>query len=81
MTISSKEKVCDITAVESRNFPGTDLLVVGQGIVILLEGSPGVGKTLTAEARKSQNTLLVPDSNIDVLELKWPTGFGSLFTL
>lgn len=28
------------------------LHVTGQGIVILLEGSPGVGKTLTAEARK-----------------------------
>lgn len=79
--MSSKERVRDIAAVESRNFPGTDLLVVGQGIVILLEGSPGVGKTLTAEACKSQSTLLIPDSNINVLKPKWPTGFGSLFTL
>lgn len=53
--------------------------VTGQGIIMLLEGSPGVGKTLTAEARKVPS-LLVTDFLANLPARQWLTGFESLCT-
>ena len=34
----------------------SDLLVLGQGLIVLLTGPPGTGKTLTAEAGKFRSS-------------------------
>ncbi len=46
-------------ARESYTAPGEANVVTGEGIIILLCGPPGVGKTLTAEAGETLNPTVI----------------------
>jgi SpoVK/Ycf46/Vps4 family AAA+-type ATPase len=58
--ISSSTKV-GLPQFPLKAFTITNSSIIGEGIIILLCGPPGVGKTLTAEAGRLGNGLVVGD--------------------
>ncbi|KAK4166268.1 P-loop containing nucleoside triphosphate hydrolase protein [Cladorrhinum sp. PSN259] len=79
LLLKESQKLTLRALVESHVFPGNardQAQQKGKGLVILLHGSPGSGKTLTAEtSAEATKRLLLPSSLDELNKDNWPSEF------